>query len=87
VSGLFTLVEPVAEALAGSLPRPVAVGSLIEDLPAGDQATRLVPVVAGRAARFADPAMLRGLAADAHLAVVPPGGVLAGQPVRLLTLP
>jgi molybdopterin molybdotransferase len=87
VSGLFTLLEPVAAALSG---RPVRAGrrdGLEVDVPAGQGATRLVPVRDGRPALFAGPAMLRGLATADAVAVIPPGGVRAGTPVELLPLP
>jgi len=87
VSGLFTLLDPVVEALSGSSPRPAVIGCLLEGLQAGEDATRLVLVAAGRAARFTGPAMLRGLALAEHLAVVPPGGVRVGQPIQLVALP
>jgi molybdopterin molybdotransferase len=87
VSGLVTLLEPVAEALAGATPRPRRTGRSAQDLPAGAEATRLVPVRAGRPVTFAGPAMLRGLALAEQLAVVPPGGVRAGHDVELLDLP
>lgn len=88
VSGVLTLLAPVAAALAGLAPPDTpAVGTLAEDVAAGTEATRLVPVRAGRPVLFAGPAMLRGLAVAEHMAVVPPGGVRAGDPVELLPLP
>ncbi|WP_128977074.1 molybdopterin molybdotransferase MoeA [Streptomyces roseicoloratus] len=53
--------------------------------------TRLVPVVrrGDEAAplRYHGPAMLRGIAAADGMAVVPPGGATAGQPLEVLDLP
>lgn len=45
------------------------------------------PYPAARPLHFTGPAMLRGLAAADALAVVPPGGARAGDPVRVLRLP
>jgi molybdopterin molybdotransferase len=87
VSGLLTLVVPLTAALAGRRPAPVRSGVLTVDVDAGTDATRLVPVQDGHPALFAGPAMLRGLATAEDVAVVPPGGVRAGDPVELLSLP
>jgi molybdopterin molybdotransferase len=86
-TALLTLVVPLVEALhAAGSPPPRRV-RLREDVPAGEQATRLVPVRDGRPVLFAGPAMLRGLAVAEGVAVVPPGGVGAGTEVELLVLP
>jgi molybdopterin molybdotransferase len=83
----------VVAALHGRSERPGLPGErhlevrLAEPVAAGDEATRLVPVVAGRPVLFAGPAMLRGLAAADGVAVVPPGGLAAGARARLLLLP
>jgi molybdopterin molybdotransferase len=87
VSGVLTLLRPVAAGLAGRRPDATVTGSLGEDVSAGAEAARLVPVRAGRPVLFTGPAMLRGLAIAEHIAVVPPGGVRAGAPVELLPLP
>ena len=87
VSGLLTLLEPVAATLAGAPAAPTTTGTLVQTVPAGADATRLVPVKAGRPVLFAGPAMLRGLALADHVAVVPPGGATAGSQVQLLQLP
>jgi molybdopterin molybdotransferase len=87
VSAILTLLEPLALALAGATPPEPRSGTLLDDVPAGAAATRLVPVRAGRPVLFAGPAMLRGLATADAVAVIPPGGVLAGTPVELLALP
>ncbi len=87
VSGLLTLVQPVLQALlaaAATVPRRAV---LAVDVGAGDQATRLVPVRQGRPVLYAGPGMLRGLTLADAVAVVPPGGVAAGQDVVLLDLP
>jgi molybdopterin molybdotransferase len=87
VSGLLTLVDPLVRTLRGLPVHDQVHGRLAVDLPAGPDATRLVPVAGGRPVMFAGPAMLRGLAGADAVAVVPPGGVLADTPVGLLTLP
>ena len=87
VSGLLTLFGPVVSALRGGPPAPAGWGRLAEDVGAGRDATRLVPVRDGRPVLFAGPGMLRGLATADAVAVVPPGGVEAGQDVELLCLP
>jgi molybdopterin molybdotransferase len=87
VSGVLTLLEPVAAALTARAAAASVTGVLVEDVDAGSDATRLVPVRAGRPVLFAGPAMLRGLAVAEHVAVVPPGGVRAGERVELLALP
>jgi len=87
VSGLLTLFDPLARTLRGLSPLAPVLGRLAADVPAGPEATRLVPVADGRPVMFAGPAMLRGLAGADAVAVVPPGGVLAGEPVQLLFLP
>jgi molybdopterin molybdotransferase len=88
VSGVVTLLEPLGRALSGLATGPVRRWvTLAEDVPAGEAATRLVPVLDGRPVLFAGPAMLRGLAMADGLAVIPPAGVRAGRPVELLPLP
>lgn len=87
VSALLTLFDPLARALRGQPPAPRVEGVLAVDVPAGTEATRLVPVRDGVPVMFAGPAMLRGLAVADHVAVVPPGGVAAGEPVEMLLLP
>ncbi len=87
VSGLLTLFDPVVRTLRGLAPSEPVTGALVVDVPAGPDATRLMPVAGGRPVLFAGPAMLRGLALAAGVAVVPPGGVRAGEPVELLAIP
>jgi len=87
VSALLTLLHPVIDALHGRPAAPPRSGVLAEEVSAGLDATRLVPVLDGRPALFAGPAMLRGLATADAVAVVPPGGRRAGDSVELLTLP
>jgi molybdopterin molybdotransferase len=87
VSALLTLLHPVVDALHAR-PVPAArIAALAEDVSAGEDATRLVPVREGRPVLFAGPAMLRGLAVADAVAVIPPGGRPAGSPVELLPLP
>jgi molybdopterin molybdotransferase len=86
-TALLTLVVPLVEALHAAASPPPRTVRLREDVPAGEEATRLVPVRDGRPVLFAGPAMLRGLAVADGVAVVPPGGVVAGTDVELLVLP
>ncbi len=86
-TAVLTLVEPVVRCLHGAPPPPPRRVRLAEDVPAGDDATRLVPVRGGHPVLFAGPAMLRGLAVADGVAVVPPGGASAGTEVELLPLP
>jgi molybdopterin molybdotransferase len=86
-TAVLTLVGPLVDALHGAPPPPRRTVTLLEDLVAGEEATRLVPVLAGRPVLFAGPAMLRGLAVADGVAVVPPGGASAGAEVELLALP
>jgi molybdopterin molybdotransferase len=87
VSGLLTLLLPVLRGLRAQEPDPVWLGALAVDVGAGHDATRLVPVRDGVPVLYAGPGMLRGLASAQAVAVVPPGGVRAGQDVELLALP
>jgi molybdopterin molybdotransferase len=74
VSALLTLLAPVVAGLHGLPAPPSGVVRLVEDVGAGSDATRLLPVRDGRPVMFAGPAMLRGLALSDSLAVIPPGG-------------
>jgi molybdopterin molybdotransferase len=87
VSGVLTLLEPVVAGLLGLPPREPARRTLAEPVPAGGEATRLVPVRGARPMLFAGPAMLRGLATADGVAVIPPGGTTRGEPVACLPLP
>ncbi len=87
VSGLLTLFDPLSRRLRGLGAATRIEATLEVDVAAGPDATRLMPVIEGRPALFTGPAMLRGLAAASQVAVVPPGGVRAGQPVRFLSVP
>ncbi|MBV6698803.1 molybdopterin molybdotransferase MoeA [Kitasatospora aureofaciens] len=91
VAGTVTLALPLLHArsgrtVGGPAPAPAAV-----DLAGHPTDTRLLPV--RRTAdgvvplAFDGPAMLRGLARAEALAVVPPGGAAAGDPVELLEAP
>jgi molybdopterin molybdotransferase len=86
-TAVLTLVEPLVGCLHAALPRPGRTVRLAQDVPAGAEATRLVPVRGGHPVLFAGPAMLRGLAVADGVAVVPPGGARAGTEVELLPLP
>jgi molybdopterin molybdotransferase len=87
VSALVTLLHPVVDALHGRTTPTRLEGVLRQDVTAGHDATRLVPLLDGRPVMFAGPAMLRGLATADALAVIPPGGRRAGEAVQLLPLP
>jgi molybdopterin molybdotransferase len=87
VSGILTLLEPVVAGLLGLPPREPGRCVLAEPVPAGKDATRLVPVREGRPMMFAGPAMLRGLATADAVAVIPPGGAARSQTVDSLSLP
>jgi molybdopterin molybdotransferase len=87
VSGVLTLLEPVVAGLLGLPVREPARCALLEPVPAGGEATRLVPVREGRPMLFAGPAMLRGLATADAVAVIPPGGARAGEQIPCLPLP
>ncbi|MFE9448841.1 molybdopterin molybdotransferase MoeA [Streptomyces sp. NPDC006739] len=91
VSGLLTLAEPLLRTLAAHpAPEPYTL-PVREAVHGHPHDTRLVPVVlrGDRAVplHYNGPAMLRGIAAADALAVVPPGGVPAGQEAELLDLP
>ena len=91
VSGLLTLAEPLLRTLAAR-PAPEPYTLPLRDAAHGHPYdTRLVPVVLrGDHAvplHYNGPAMLRGMAAADALAVVPPGGIAAGQEAELLDLP
>ncbi|MFB7598868.1 molybdopterin molybdotransferase MoeA [Streptomyces sp. NPDC056160] len=91
VSGLLTLAEPLLRTLAAR-PAPEPYTLPLRDGVHGHPGdTRLVPVVLrGDHAvplHYNGPAMLRGVAASDALAVVPPGGLRAGQEAELLDLP
>lgn len=87
VSALLTLLHPTVDALHGRTGSVPQFGGIAEDVSAGLDATRLIPVRRGRPVMFAGPAMLRGLATADAVAVIPPGGRRAGEPVELLPLP
>ena len=87
VSGLVTLVGPTLRAMRGAGPvdRPlVRLETAVVGHPVD---VRLVPVRGGLPVHHVGPAMLRGLAVADALAVIPPGGAVAGQLVTTLTLP
>ncbi|AUY50784.1 molybdopterin molybdenumtransferase MoeA [Streptomyces sp. CB01881] len=91
VAGTVTLALPLLHARGGrSAGEPVLAPAAVE-LPGHPADTRLLPV--RRTLRgavplaFDGPAMLRGLARAEALAVVPPGGVAAGEAVELLDTP
>ncbi|KUL22853.1 molybdopterin molybdotransferase MoeA [Streptomyces regalis] len=91
VSGLLTLAEPVLRTLAVR-PTPERYTLPLKEAAHGHPYdTRLIPVVLrGDHAvplHYHGPAMLRGMAAADAIAVVPPGGVRAGQETELLDLP
>jgi molybdopterin molybdotransferase len=87
VSSLLTLVAPLVRHLGGHPPQAEVTVVLGDDVTGHPTQHRLVPVREGGPLHHVGPAMLRGLAAADGLAVIPPGGARAGDPVRLLALP
>jgi molybdopterin molybdotransferase len=87
VSGLLTLVAPAVRALAGLPPQDVRQVRLDAAVKGHPRDVRLVPVRGGTPVHHVGPAMLRGLAAADALAVIPPGGAVAGDRVQVLPLP
>jgi molybdopterin molybdotransferase len=89
VSGVVTLVAPLVAALSGRTPAVTRTARLTSDVSGHPSDTRLVPVAwRGRAdaepLRFHGPAMLRGFAEADALAVIPPGGVAAGEDAEVV---
>ncbi|MFJ2862776.1 molybdopterin molybdotransferase MoeA [Kitasatospora sp. NPDC087314] len=91
VAGAVTLALPLLHARSGRSASSPALAPAAVGLPGHPVDTRLLPV--RRTAdgvvplAFDGPAMLRGLARAEALAVVPPGGAAAGEPVELLEAP
>ncbi|MEU1287252.1 molybdopterin molybdotransferase MoeA [Kitasatospora sp. NPDC005856] len=91
VAGMVTLVLPLLHARSGRTVGAPALAPAAAALPGHRTDTRLQPV--RRTAEgvlplaFDGPAMLRGLARAEALAVVPPGGLAAGEPAELLEVP
>ncbi|MEV6975435.1 molybdopterin molybdotransferase MoeA [Kitasatospora sp. NPDC093806] len=91
VAGTVTLALPLLHALSGRPAADPVRAAAVEALPGHPADTRLVPV--RRTTHgviqlpYDGPAMLRGLARADALAVVPPGGAAAGDPVELLEAP
>jgi molybdopterin molybdotransferase len=91
VSALPTRAEPLLRTLAAR-PAPEPYTLPLRDAAHGHPYdTRLIPVVLrGDHAvplHYHGPAMLRGMAAADAVAVIPPGGIRAGQEAELLDLP
>ncbi|MFB8416693.1 molybdopterin molybdotransferase MoeA [Streptomyces albidoflavus] len=91
VAGLVTLAAPLLARLGGRIPAGPYRARAATALPGHPADTRLVPVRRTEDGvtplPYDGPAMLRGLARADHLAVLPPGGVTAGEYVTLLPLP
>ncbi|MFJ9693052.1 molybdopterin molybdotransferase MoeA [Kitasatospora sp. NPDC101183] len=91
VAGMVTLALPLLHALSGRPAAGPAPARAAVALPGHPVDTRLQPVrrtVDGVVPlAFDGPAMLRGLARAEALAVLPPGGVAAGEPVELVEAP
>ncbi|MGW7581672.1 molybdopterin molybdotransferase MoeA [Kitasatospora sp. NPDC054768] len=91
VAGTVTLALPLLHARSGRTVGAPVLAPAAAALPGHRTDTRLHPV--RRTAEgvlplpFDGPAMLRGLARAEALAVVPPGGAAAGEPVELLEVP
>ncbi|WP_406284614.1 molybdopterin molybdotransferase MoeA [Embleya sp. NBC_00896] len=87
VAGMLTLAVPLLRRLSGRPePRPRRIRAGV-DIAGHPRDTRLVPMRADRPLAFSGPAMLRGLAVADGIAVVPPGGVRAGDRVEVLGAP
>ncbi|MBD0422229.1 molybdopterin molybdotransferase MoeA [Streptomyces sp. TRM S81-3] len=91
VAGAVTLAVPLLRRLGGHLAdRPLTTVAAAA-LPGRPGDTRLLPVLRTDHGMvplpFDGPAMLRGLAFADGLAVVPPGGVAAGDPLEVLDVP
>lgn len=91
VAGTVTFALPLLHRLCGRQPGPGRFVRAGEPLPGHRSDTRLLPVRYSEHGpvplAFDGPAMLRGLALADALAVVPPGGVPAGERVELLATP
>ncbi|MCX4747627.1 molybdopterin molybdotransferase MoeA [Kitasatospora sp. NBC_01287] len=91
VAGAVTLALPLLDALSGRRTGPGRFARAGAALPGHPEDTRLLPVRSTADGpvplAFDGPAMLRGLALAQALAVVPPGGLAAGEPVELLGVP
>lgn len=89
-SGVLTLVAPLLRTLSGRPERAPDIARLTRDVRGHPSDTRLVPVAwsgcgAVEPLRFHGPAMLRGFAEADAMAVVPPGGVAAGEQTEIVT--
>ena len=91
VAVLLSFLPPLLDGLAAHAPAPLDRATAAEELGGWAGGIALVPCAttpAGlRPAPAARPNMLRGLAASAVLAVVPPAGARAGTAVEVLPLP
>lgn len=87
VSGVVTLLEPVIGALMGESAPASHLVRLTESATGHPDDTRIFPVVNGSPLHLSGPAMLRGLASADALAVIPPGGAVAGTEVESVALP
>ncbi|MFD4657950.1 molybdopterin molybdotransferase MoeA [Kitasatospora sp. NPDC058444] len=91
IAGMVTLALPLLHARGGRTAGAPALAPAAAALPGHRTDTRLQPV--RRTAEgvlplaFDGPAMLRGLARAEALAVVPPGGLAAGETAELLEVP
>ncbi|UGQ15234.1 molybdopterin molybdotransferase MoeA [Yinghuangia sp. ASG 101] len=87
VSGMLTLAVPLLRRLSGrpaSRSRRVRVAAAVTGHPYD---TRLVPLAGDTPLHFSGPAMLRGFAVADGMAVVPPGGLRAGDRAEVLRVP
>lgn len=91
VAGTVTLALPLLHAGSGREVQPGRWVKAVRGLAGHPGDTRLLPVRLTEDGpvplAFDGPAMLRGLALAEALAVVPPGGVAAGERVELLGVP
>ncbi|MEU8132074.1 molybdopterin molybdotransferase MoeA [Streptodolium elevatio] len=87
VSGMLTLAVPLLRRLSGRAeprPRRVRVADAVTGHP---RDTRLVPMTGDVPLHFSGPSMLRGFAVADGMAVVPPGGLRAGDRAEVLRVP
>ena len=90
MTSIFTVAQPLLAKLHGDLPPATRTLPAAEELP-GQKVTALVPGYLRDGTVFprdrVGANMLRGLAHADVIAVVPPGGVAAGQDVEVVPLP
>lgn len=84
--GLVAIGGALVDGMLGRPLAPLAEITLVERV-LGAPSTRVVPVALGVPTAHQGAGMLRGLAEADALAIIPPGGALAGDRVEILPLP